>query len=111
MAGTFLLMVRSQPKPGKEAEFTAYYDDRHGPDLLAVPGVVSARRFKVLGDGDWGGAFIGLYEVEADDIGPVVAELQGRMGTEKMPRSDDVDSQHTFIVTAIEAMPLRRAGE
>ena len=40
-------LILSCAQPGREAEFEKWYDEQHIVDVLAVPGVVSARRFHV----------------------------------------------------------------
>ncbi|WP_167480822.1 hypothetical protein [Mesorhizobium waimense] len=37
--------VLNNPVEGREAEFNAWYDDRHVHDILRLPGLVSAQRF------------------------------------------------------------------
>ena len=37
--------------PAHEADFNAWYDDVHLAEFSALPGVISARRFKVEGNG------------------------------------------------------------
>lgn len=43
--GPTLLQQHWRVPPGRVAEFTSWYDEEHLDDLLAVPGVRSARRF------------------------------------------------------------------
>ncbi len=40
-----LYIVRSNPVPGREAEYDDWYTRRHLPEILAVPGFASAQRF------------------------------------------------------------------
>jgi hypothetical protein len=40
-----ILLVLTNPVPGREAEFNDWYDNRHVPEVLAVPGFVSCTRF------------------------------------------------------------------
>lgn len=47
MADRILQFVYSNPRPGREDEFNDWYENVHIPDILAVPGVVSARRYKL----------------------------------------------------------------
>jgi hypothetical protein len=56
-----------------EDEYNKWYDDVHAKQLLAIPGVKSARRFKLAdtqvmpGDDAVGRRYLALYEVEVDD--------------------------------------------
>jgi hypothetical protein len=40
-----LMYVHMNPPPGREDEFDAWYD-QHAPARLAMPGVLSARRYR-----------------------------------------------------------------
>ena len=42
-----VLLVFTNAMEGREAEFDQWYDDVHVPDVLAVPGVVAAQRYRV----------------------------------------------------------------
>jgi hypothetical protein len=44
---TNLMLVFSNPAEGKEAEFNAWYEGTHIPEMLGTPGVVAARRYEV----------------------------------------------------------------
>ncbi|HKY14824.1 MAG TPA: hypothetical protein VJM33_07845, partial [Microthrixaceae bacterium] len=67
-----VLVVESRPASAERAaEYHHWYDDVHLPDVLAVPGFVSARRFRVcdratgVPDPDELG-HVTIYELEAD---------------------------------------------
>lgn len=42
-----VLLVFSDPVPGREEEFDRWYDEVHVPEVLAVPGVVAAQRYRL----------------------------------------------------------------
>jgi hypothetical protein len=43
-----ILVVQSRPSdPSREGEFNEWYADTHIPEVCAIPGIVSARRYKV----------------------------------------------------------------
>lgn len=48
-------VVYSNPVEGREQEYNDWYSNQHLNDLLAIPGVISARRFKLSGTqiGEW----------------------------------------------------------
>jgi hypothetical protein len=54
--------------PEAEAEFNAWYNEEHIPALAAVPGTLSARRFKA--DGSTGGThrYVALYHLASPDV-------------------------------------------
>jgi hypothetical protein len=62
-----ILYVESRPASPESAEkFHTWYDEIHIPEMLAIKGVCSARRFAPL-DGQEG-PFVAIYELEADDL-------------------------------------------
>ena len=50
--------------PDIEAEFNEWYDKEHIPALAAVPGVLSARRFRGTGNRK----YVALYDLETPDV-------------------------------------------
>ena len=42
-----VMIVLSNPTEGNEATFNEWYETVHVPEVLAVPGVVAARRFSI----------------------------------------------------------------
>lgn len=42
-----MMVVQTNPKPGREDEFNAWYDNVHLKEVLQVPGFVAARRFEL----------------------------------------------------------------
>jgi hypothetical protein len=74
-----VLLVHTQAHPGREEEFHAWYDGTHVPDVLAVPGFVSARRFRAEPSlrGDLPShPFLALYEIETDDLPAALTALR-----------------------------------
>jgi len=43
-----LLFVLSEPAPGTEADFHAWYDDEHGPARLGIPGIANGYRYHAV---------------------------------------------------------------
>lgn len=72
MADRHLYIVFGNPtSPDQDAEFNEWYNTTHIPDVLAVPGVVSAQRFKrTLLDREAGQpvdyGYVAIYEIEGD---------------------------------------------
>jgi hypothetical protein len=62
-AGAGALLVASMtPTPDAEAEFTEWYDNEHLPNLCAVPGVLSGRRFRAT-DTESERRYLSLYHL------------------------------------------------
>ena len=73
-----VLMALTSPVEGQEEEYNTWYNEVHLPEILAVQGIVSCRRFKtkivnVPGGATW--QYIAIYEVETEDLGATLREL------------------------------------
>ena len=90
----YSLIVMTNPVPGREAEYNDWYTNVHLPDVLRIPGVVSAQRFskseiqRDAGPHPWD--YLAIYECETDDPTTIVAELKARSGTAAMPISNSL---------------------
>ena len=66
MPGRIIMEVRVNIAPDKEQEFNQWYNNVHLPEVTAVPGFVSGRRFqRVSGDEI---KYMALYELESLDV-------------------------------------------
>jgi hypothetical protein len=74
MRGVFV--VRTRPTDWHDEDFNRWYDEVHVPEVLLVPGFVSARRFRSA-DGD----YLAVYELEADDLDAVIADFRAQERT------------------------------
>jgi hypothetical protein len=66
----YLLLAFSDCKdPAREKEFNDWYDNMHVPDMLEVPGMISATRW-VSADPKEGQRrkYLAMYELETDNI-------------------------------------------
>lgn len=78
----YKMLVLSQPKPGRDAEYNDWYQNRHLAQVVAIPGIRSARRFRLersLTDAP-AAPYAAIYEIETDDIDAVLKELRARAG-------------------------------
>jgi hypothetical protein len=57
-----LLLTLTEPPPGMEEEFNAWYDEEHLPERLAIPGFRSARRW--VSDR----TYLATYELDSADV-------------------------------------------
>lgn len=102
MSKTYAYIVMAGAKEGRSAAYDAWYEDRHIPDVLRIPGFVSAARYRPAAT-QRGGArldhdFMTVFQVEADDIRDVFAELDRRKGTDLMPLSTDGDPARSRVM-------------
>ncbi len=59
-----LLLTLTEPPPGMEEEFNAWYDEEHLPERLAIPGFRSARRW-IAGVPPGEGKYLATYELDS----------------------------------------------
>ena len=74
--GGTVLVVTMEVDPADEAEFNRWYNEQHLPERMAIPGYVSARRFRLV-EGDGALTYLCIWELE--DGSP----LQSRMYQEQ----------------------------
>ena len=89
----FLLVGPSNAKPGRDDEFNEWYDNVHLRDVCAIPGVISGRRFDAApaSPNAAPGAYLAVYEIEADDPAAVLKELNRRAAGGEMEISDALE--------------------
>ncbi|SFF96295.1 hypothetical protein SAMN05518801_104193 [Novosphingobium sp. CF614] len=88
----FHIVFNTAAKPGRGEEYSEWCRVQHFPDIMRVPGLVSAKRFKVMGKGgEDQDRFVAILEVECDDPRDVMREIGRRNGTPEMPGSDCYD--------------------
>jgi hypothetical protein len=81
----YQLTLFSDAVPGEEDRFNDWYDNQHLHDVLKVPGMISAQRFRLATGGSAdrpAHGYLAVYEIEADNIAAVQAELRARAGTD-----------------------------
>jgi len=59
------MIVMIDVESGHEDEFNRWYDQEHLPERAAIPGVLSARRFKALKGNP---KYLAVYELENPDV-------------------------------------------
>jgi hypothetical protein len=87
---TFVVLTNSVD--AKDDTFNEWYTNTHLGDVLAVPGFVSAQRFK-LADAQRAKPphpfrYLALYEIETNDLQKTLDELGKRSGTQAMVLTD-----------------------
>ncbi len=100
MTMTHCLIVHSSPVAGREAEYNAWYNEQHIPDVLRVPGFVAAQRFKLPEEADKPPRYVALYEMQTDDPDALTAELGRLAGTPEMVMSDAMDMGNLTMTVA-----------
>jgi hypothetical protein len=88
----YTFVVLTNAVEGKDDAFDEWYTNTHLGDVLAVPGFVSAQRFK-LTDAQRAKPphpfrYLALYEIETNDLQKTLDELGKRSGTPAMVLTD-----------------------
>jgi hypothetical protein len=95
---TIRYLVLTRAVEGKLKEFESWYDGRHLRDVCAVPGIKSAKRYRVVkpfANGmevpHWDS--VAIYEIDAQNPGSALEALNKIAYTEAMPISDALGPQ------------------
>lgn len=94
--GVFVVQCRPVSAE-REDEFNTWYDEEHIPDVLRIPGMVTARRYRArdaahITVGADTREYLTVYEIEADDLAAPLAELAARSADGRVRRSSSVQS-------------------
>jgi hypothetical protein len=91
---TYTFVALTNAVVGREQEFNDWYDRRHVPDVLAIPGFVAARRYEKVGPivrAEHAYRYLATYEVVTDDPDGALRELLARVGSARMPISEAME--------------------
>jgi hypothetical protein len=106
MANKQLMIVLSNAAEGRDKEYNDWYTNVHLRDVLKVPGMVAAQRYK-LGSSQLASAakaqwqYLAVYEMETDDPAATMAEIGKRARTPAMPVPDVVKDNFAFTYEPI----------
>jgi hypothetical protein len=96
---TYYFFVFSNPVAGHEDEYNKWYNEQHAPDVVAVPGFVTAQRF-VKNDLPLYRMvdlqvpkYLVIYKIVTDDVNAVFAEVSRRLQTRETVISPTFDSK------------------
>lgn len=88
---TYNLIALTNPLEGRDQEFNDWYTNEHLADVLKLPGVTAAQRFRLSGkqhrEGPMPWSYMAVYEIEIDDIAITLSALKAASGTADMPLS------------------------
>jgi hypothetical protein len=107
----FSLVVLTNPVEGREDEYNDWYTNVHLDDVLAVPGVVTAQRYRLTetqrDPGPQPFRYLAIYGCECDDVQTVIDGLKARSGTPAMPISEAMAGER--LVCFFEPITARRS--
>ena len=94
------LFAFSAPKPGRGDEFNTWYDTTHLPDLLDIPGISSAKRYRLRPASSRGAAedcrYLAIYEIDGD-VADVLKEMSARSAVGRIVISDALDPSASVV--------------
>jgi hypothetical protein len=104
---TYFFLVFNSPVAGREDEYNKWYDQQHAPDVVAVPGFVSAQRF-IYSDVQLREValkkprYLVLYKIVTSDLPAVIAEVKRRLrsGQTRISTSLDPKSGQMYMYRA-----------
>lgn len=101
---TALFIAFTNPLPGKEAEFNEWYTHTHLKEVVAVPGFISARRFKLTKEQRTPTLpfqYMAIYEVEVGKARFVLDSLEAGLPMMLMPPVIDMENGAGVLVESI----------
>jgi len=104
----FKLLVLTNPREGRDQEYNDWYTKQHLADVVAVPGFVSAQRFKLTDPMGFphDHRYLAIYEIESDDPKAVMADMMSRSGSQSMVISEALDLEGATIGLYEECSPV-----
>lgn len=95
----YVIVAQSRAKEGRDDEYNDWYEVAHLPELLALPGVKSGRRFRfeTAMVGTPGLDYLAIYEIEADDIGVVLSAMGKAAADGSMSRTESLDAPASVL--------------
>jgi len=96
---SYTMLIFSDPVDGREAEYNEWYDKRHLPDIVAVPGFVRARRLKLapvqFRSSPTLPRYLAYFEITTGDLPAVFAEVDRRRNSGENVMSNAFDLKKT----------------
>jgi hypothetical protein len=86
----YKFVVFSNPVEGKEAEFNSWYNDVHLGEVVALPGFVGAKRFRIHPNSEAEPAhrYLAIYEMSTTDPQAVLTSLTDAAASGALRMSD-----------------------
>jgi hypothetical protein len=97
----FKLIALTSPVAGQEAEFHAWYQNQHLPQLVGFAGVQGAQRYKLTAKlmGSDNNSWLAIYDIETDDPYGLLRAIGQASASGKLTQSEASDK--ATIYTAL----------
>ena len=103
-----IVIALTNPVEGQEQVFNNSYDNEHIPDMLSLPGCVSAQRFRLsdvqVPNRPTPHRYLAIYEFEAEKVELAIKTFLERAGTPAMRGIDGVARDATFLTAIFEPL-------
>lgn len=87
----FAYVVHSNPVAGREDEYNDWYSNQHLADVTAVPGFVSAQRFRLMDEAAEGAPrqrYMAIYAMDTEDPVSAIEQLTALVESGEMMMSE-----------------------
>jgi hypothetical protein len=91
LLSNYFYFVFTRPKAGQDEVFNSWYSKRHIYDLVAIPGIAAARRYRLLDIETKAETpdYLAIYEFS--DVDLAISGIGERRGTDRMPSTEAID--------------------
>jgi hypothetical protein len=109
-----IMLAFTEPQdPAQDDEYNAWYDSKHLPDVVNVPGVVSATRYKLAqgiellpGAQEVPQRYLAIYELEGETEAEMAAFAEGLKAALTDGRADIHTTMNMATLGAAFALPI-----
>jgi len=97
---SYQLIVMSRPVEGKDRECNNWHQDIHLPELVALPGIVAARRLRAVAtlSAKEPYPYATVYQIETEDIDGVLRTITDTAAAGQLTMSDSLDTSSVHAV-------------
>lgn len=97
----YAYVVLSGPVAGREEEYNRWYSEQHLHDVVAVPGFISAQRFRLADPAAEGvppQSYMAIYTMRTDQPDALLETLRTLVETGRMEMSDSLDQDNLATI-------------
>ena len=108
----YAYVVLSKPVAGREEEYNRWYSEKHLTDVIAVPGFVSAQRFRITdpqAEGAPAQPYMAIYTMRTDQPEAVLDQLRVLVETGQMDMSEAFDQESVVCILYEATTPVMQA--
>ena len=94
----YRMFTLTRPVEGREDDYNHWYQKVHLPEVMTMPGMKAAQRFKIerVIAGESSFPYAAIYEIETDDIDGTLAGINEALVSGRLTMTDAVDGTQSF---------------